>query len=330
MRPGGPFCYPSAMRTALAAALALLCAPAEAAPTAETPAPIVAPEISAPAAVSVPLVPASATPLEPAVEAGELAPAAAAALAPAAASAASPAESPSAGSVDADEAADAGWDRLFDRAGPAALLDELKRDPQLAREYAADAGVWQGYTLERHTLMVMTQFERYFARALPTGRRRLMRAVLALHDSGKPAAVRAGDKSRQHEFTLPLVRRHLSRLGFTSADVALGEALVDNDLLGHLIRGKLSLEQARRQTVELSRRAGVSPAEFLSLLEPFYLCDAGSYTVDAGGPPAVDSGKNRTLDALFEFDRAPGAATGTMRLKPEYRARIQPLLDSFL
>lgn len=72
-------------------------------------------------------------------------------------------------------------------------------------DYEADAGVWEGYTIRQHTLMVMGQFEKYFSHSsLPANMdRNLFRATLALHDIGKPEAIRMGGKHLQHEYTKP-------------------------------------------------------------------------------------------------------------------------------
>ena len=68
-----------------------------------------------------------------------------------------------------------------------------KRHPHI---YSGDVGVWEGYTLKEHTLMVLNQYEKYFGdKKLPGNLdHRVMRVALALHDIGKPEAVKIGSK----------------------------------------------------------------------------------------------------------------------------------------
>jgi hypothetical protein len=218
---------------------------------------------------------------------------------------------------------------------PQDLVAALKTDFTLAGEYSQGVGVREGYILDEHTLSVMRQFERYLAKDQSPERRRLFRAMLAFHDIGKPESVRAGDKNRQHEFTTPMLRYYLDKLGFSKKDVALAEAIVDADPIGPLIRIKPAYEtgsgaaaipkeafdHAVAEIETGAKRAGVTPREYLDQVMKFYLADAGSYTVDAG--------MKKALDGLFDFDRAEGAATGAMRLKPEHEAKLKPLFDHF-
>lgn len=63
------------------------------------------------------------------------------------------------------------------------------------------------YLLERHTLLVMNQFEEYFATAELPIQKNLFRLILALHDIGKPKAFAEGNKSRQHFHTKRILKQ---------------------------------------------------------------------------------------------------------------------------
>ena len=65
--------------------------------------------------------------------------------------------------------------------------------------YAKVMEVWEKYTLERHTLMVLGQFEKYFSKTvLPASLKNShFRLFLAIYDLGKPEAEIDGDKSKQ-------------------------------------------------------------------------------------------------------------------------------------
>lgn len=204
---------------------------------------------------------------------------------------------------------------------PRDLISELKKEPALKLEYEKDAGVWEGYSLEEHTLMMMGQFERYFRDALPKNADRgLFRLMLALHDIGKPAAVAAGDIRRQHEFTRETMRRLLTGLNYQPSQVNLAVAIVDGDAIGHYLRADIrtSLDITIREIDAMARRSGLSPEDFFPLLQAFYMSDAGSYTEDAGG--------KASLDHLFVFDHdkrvaafAPAVAEMMRPLQEHYR-----------
>lgn len=180
---------------------------------------------------------------------------------------------------------------------PGPLVEAFKEDPELRRRYEADAGVVEKYTVERHTLMAMVQFERYAAhKPLPAGMDKgLFRTMMALHDIGKPDAVQGGNIGQQHEKTTALVTPALKKLGRTEREIRLVEALLGGDPIGRFLKTKSAPERWAAQIVDAAEKAGAEPSEYFALLLTFFKVDAGAYTSDAGGRP--------TLDALFTFDR---------------------------
>ena len=168
-------------------------------------------------------------------------------------------------------------------------------------EYAAAKGVREGYTLRRHTLMVLHQYDKYFGlRHLPSGvDYGFFRFVLALHDIGVPHAIgETGDKGRQHEYTTHMVRHVMEGVGHRDRDICLAVALVSGDPIGKYVRGKVSASATTAEIARLAKEAHRGFPEFLDILLTYYQVDAGSYTEDAGGV--------RSLDHLFEFDRKRG------------------------
>ena len=179
-----------------------------------------------------------------------------------------------------------------------ALIGLFEKD--FRKRFASDSGVREKYSIKRHTLMVMGQFEKYFSRKeLPAGiSKNFFRVFLALHDIGKSDAVKSGDKHRQHTYTVEIMKLALSQLGFSEKDIGIALALVSGDPIGDYIRGK---KRCKRTAEEITRKAddaGLPFYDFLKLLLVFYQCDAGSYTEDAGGL--------KSLDRLFIFDRKKG------------------------
>lgn len=195
---------------------------------------------------------------------------------------------------------------------PSSLIGLFEKD--YGSEYAASAGVWEGYTIKEHTLMVMGQFEKYFSNSpLPAGiDKNLFRTMLALHDIGKPEAIRSGGKHLQHEYTAKIMNSILSELGYSQQEKNLALALVSGDSIGDSIKTG-NIQTSAAEIVKAARVAGVPPEEFFDLLTIFYRVDAGSYTEDAGG--------KRSLDSLFEFDKE----RKQLRFSPQTNATITRL-----
>jgi len=177
---------------------------------------------------------------------------------------------------------------------PQELIDFLRAD--VGDRFEADAGLWEGYSIKEHTLMALGQFEKYFAsQNFPQYfSRGIFRLFLALHDIGKPDAIAQGDKNLQHKFTVPIIRKIFAKycIGKTQTDIAC--ALIDIDIPGDYIRDRISLECAVQKLHQNAKRAKLPTEKFFELLLIFYKCDAGSYTLDAGGL--------ESLDFLFGFD----------------------------
>lgn len=182
---------------------------------------------------------------------------------------------------------------------PKALLSLLEKD--LDKELNANSGVREKYSIKRHSLMVMGQFEKYFSKSeLPAGvSKRLFRTFLALHDIGKSDAIRkTGDKHNQHRYTVEIMGSVLSQLGFSEQEVRISLALVSEDIIGGYIRGHYSAKGATEELSKMADNAGLPFYDFLKLLLVFYQSDAGSYTEDAGGL--------KSLDHLFVFNKGKG------------------------
>lgn len=179
---------------------------------------------------------------------------------------------------------------------PNNLIGLFERD--YSQEYATSVGVWEGYTLKQHTSMVLSQFEKYFSNSLQYTNidKNFFKTFLALHDLGKPEAVRMGEKHLQYEHTKRIMNNILSELGYSRQEKALALALVSADPIGESIKANgRNIEASAREIIKLAQAANIPTAKFFDLLTIYYRVDAGSYTEDAGG--------KRSLDILFEFDK---------------------------
>lgn len=191
---------------------------------------------------------------------------------------------------------------------PEELVSNIKRDFNLTQEYSSPVGVWEGYTLEQHTLMVMRQFERYFSQNMDFSLigKNEFRTLLALHDLGKVRAIMQGlDKSKQHEFNQNILPGIFRMMG-VEKNIYLMTAIASQDWIGSYIQGKITLEDAISKIQKVSRDQYVDLHQLFNVLKIYYLSDASSYTVDAGG--------KRSLDNLFEFKREKDAEKGMVEL----------------
>ncbi|MFV1917254.1 MAG: hypothetical protein ACC618_02125 [Patescibacteria group bacterium] len=185
-----------------------------------------------------------------------------------------------------------------------------------SKEYASDVGVWEGYSLKEHTLMVLGQFEKYFfTKRLPAGvDRNFFRVVLALHDIGKPRAVSKGNTKRQHEYTKPIIKSVLKDLNYKDEDINTALALVSTDSIGEFIKHG-TLDESTKGISEGARLAKMRVGEFFGLLTIFFKVDAGSYTENAGGL--------KSLDHLFVFN----PEKGTIDFSPEVERKVKKLRE---
>ena len=182
---------------------------------------------------------------------------------------------------------------------PEALVGLFERD--FGKEYSKDKGIREKYSLKRHTLMVLRQFEKYLgSRELPAGMKAsFFRVILALHDIGVPDAIKkTGDKRNQHRYTTDIMRSVLSQLDFSDQEINVALALVSEDVIGSYIRGRYSGKGATEELAKMADDAGLTFYDFLKLILIFYQVDAGSYTEDAGGL--------KSLDHLFVFNPGKG------------------------
>lgn len=181
-------------------------------------------------------------------------------------------------------------------------------------EYAADSGVWEGYTIEQHTLMAMHQYDTYFAQQpVPCGiTPNFFKIILALHDIGKPHAIKAGTKDTHHHISSKMAAETLQELGFSQQEITVASALISSDHIGQYIQHGDGQHHAT-EIANLAHEKGLNPTELFDAMILYYKVDAGSYTTDAGGLPS--------LDYLFVFDQQHKS----MDFSPETKSNIDAL-----
>lgn len=199
---------------------------------------------------------------------------------------------------------------------PEKLIEFLSVD--LGEVYDADAGVWEKYTIGEHTIMMMRQFERYFCdKKLPADfDLGIFRLILALHDTGKPEAITRGDKSKQHIYTIQMIKYIFESLIISERYKNIAIALIAEDSLGEYIRGNKDVNITAQTINRSAICTEISTKDFFELLTIFYRCDAGSYTQDAGG--------FKSLDHLFVFDRKKSV----LLFAPDILSKVQKLKNA--
>lgn len=196
---------------------------------------------------------------------------------------------------------------------PKQLFALLESD--FPRIYHQDVGVREGYTLKQHVLMVLRQFEKYFGKkTLPGGvDSDIFRIILALHDVGKPKAIKSGGKHLQHRYTQHYIKKFFHKINIDEHHIALALALTTADTIGHYLRGWISITQALQNLLKIAKSSHLNFDDFFDILCIFFKVDAGSYTENAGGI--------RSLDDLFIFDER----MSEIRFAPTIQAKIDAL-----
>jgi hypothetical protein len=186
------------------------------------------------------------------------------------------------------------------------FLDRVM-DLEAAIEWEAPVLRNSDLTLAAHTREVLHRFDRFFPYSLPMGYdRNVFRFFLALHDAGKPEAIRVGKKRLQHRYTVPIMERAFRRHGVDDIHASVGLAMVSGDPIGMFLKGHLRSYEASSEIREMSDAAGIRDLEaFFGLLCVYYVCDAGSY-------PALRS---------FFADRPDGR----VEFSPQVRGRVELL-----
>lgn len=174
------------------------------------------------------------------------------------------------------------------------FISILESHPALKGIYSESVGLREGYSLRRHTLMVLKQYMKYFAsRNLPIIDKEPFFIILALHDIGKPKAISKGDRNLQHFYTKEIIGDIILHLPF---DIKNYISLIDGDPIGEYFKGK-ELKETVEKVKKMREKSSFDKDLFFQLLITYYQADAGSYTRDAGGEPSLEF-----LFRNFEFN----------------------------
>ena len=159
----------------------------------------------------------------------------------------------------------------------------------LAVEFAALAGVGEGYTIEEHTDRVLARFNHFKGSILLPDQitPHDFALFLSMHDIGKSLAkahVAAGlynSAVNQKAYEIIYSRRifkHVAReLGMDSRTVKILSRLLHSDTIGDYLKGTYNKQSAYNLLVRDGWKCGLAPAVFFNLHTIFHQIDAGSY-----------------------------------------------------
>jgi hypothetical protein len=177
-----------------------------------------------------------------------------------------------------------------DKLRPKELLETLKTLNLLKENYCKKV---RHYILEKHTLLVLGEFDKYFSRVDTPITKSLFRLILALHDIGKPKAYDEGNINRQHFYSLEIIKKVRQQLQLTDKEMSICLSIVSGDPIGMYLQNKLILNDAKFQIIEMAKNSGLQAPNFFKVITIYYQCDVASYTNDAGGL--------RYLEHLFTY-----------------------------
>lgn len=157
--------------------------------------------------------------------------------------------------------------------GTNVLRGVYSANPELNKILSMDSGVAEGYSVASHTMRALDRLSN-----LPrTKNTDFLATVVALHDAGKGLAYKAGEESAQHAYTIPILEKTMKSMGSSADDIRLAKALVDHDIIGDLVKGKLDLKAANNLLAAQAAKGGVSSREFVEMARILWEVDAGSY-----------------------------------------------------
>lgn len=139
------------------------------------------------------------------------------------------------------------------------------------------------YTLEKHTLLVINEYKKYFSDIKLPISNSLFMVLLGLHDIGKPKAFAEGNRHKQHIYTVELINSIRGLLPFSDSEIDLCIAIVKADPIGRFMQNQITVEHAKVEIENLCKQTSLELNEFFKLMSIYYQSDTASYTIDAGG-----------------------------------------------
>lgn len=165
------------------------------------------------------------------------------------------------------------------------LVELFSREAVLAQALASDAGVSERETILQHVRNIYVRYldqrthyglDAISARA-GLSLDRLFHLLILVHDIGKPAAIKAGNKNLQHRFTWPIVKDLAAQLHMSDREILLLETLINYDFLGSLLQGSLKAADVVNRLQKEAGWRNIALPDLIRIFQLFYIIDAGAY-----------------------------------------------------
>ncbi len=162
-------------------------------------------------------------------------------------------------------------------------------DTPFSEAFSSDAGVWEGYSIGTHSMMVLRMFDQHLSERFDKSNivpKKHFRIFLMLHDIGKGLAVKEEGpietKARKRKELL-YCKQAIEALvvnGIIPRETGnLFKALLSDVTIGKFLQKKITLPQAVEELKKAMNENDVkcSPLEFFKLARLFHLADASAY-----------------------------------------------------
>ena len=182
------------------------------------------------------------------------------------------------------------WYTSADLAGDLNPIAFLKEHSAINARFKASAHVWEGYTIEVHTAMVLARFNalrpkiRFPESVRDSINTRDFALFLSLHDIGKDQAkveVAADPSKSAKDLEIKYSRRIFKQvarfIGMKPQTVKILSRLLHADTIGDYFKGSADKHQAHSLLVRDGRKCDVDPKDFAKLHVLFHQLDGGSY-----------------------------------------------------
>ena len=166
------------------------------------------------------------------------------------------------------------------------IFDILESYPEIKQRLAMDVWVVEWYTLWEHTKMWLTQFDKYikwkwfFDNTILS--EELFVAMYLYHDGGKPLSIIYDESDWQHAYTKKNIWSFLKKLWFSDPkEIVIASEIACQDIIGDMIRWKISQDQAYSYVLSLADKLNISPTALFTTMKIYAMVDWSSYTTDA-------------------------------------------------
>lgn len=173
---------------------------------------------------------------------------------------------------------------------PEKIVEAAKQVGAFKGVFEADAGNWEGYTLEQHVEAVLRNFDENYADRVPVELVSAMRLIILAHDLGKPEAAKENKRHLQKQYNLKRAGEFLGHLGLDDRTTRLMLAII-GDGEDHALRVARTFGDVRDvalmrdfATKVITEYNGNEMAAedqvqaFIEMCNMFLVCDGGAYT----------------------------------------------------